>query len=126
MKGDNSSGKLGEIYAAKYLADNGYTVLVCNYHAKNAEIDIIARDESNDTLCFIEVKTRKDKLHGTGSDFIYKSKIDKMILGARAYTVSQKTECVVRFDVIEVYGRIMPSGFVVSEINHIKNAFDAV
>jgi len=124
--GDNKSGKLGEVYASKYLAENGYTVLCVNYKTSFAEIDIIARDNTSDTICFIEVKTRKDKLHGFGTDFIFKSKIEKMILGARSYMASRNIECDVRFDVIEIYGRVLPSGFSVSELNHIKNAFDAI
>lgn len=123
MKPNNKSGKFGEIYAAKYLAKNGYEVVDTNYRTRLAEIDIIARD-ADGTLCFVEVKTRKDKLHGYGSDFIFKSKIDKMVLGARSYIASKNVTSAVRFDVIEVYGQILPSGFAVSELNHIKNAFD--
>ena len=123
MSADNKSGKLGEIYAAKRLSDEGYTILYTNYRTRFAEIDIIAMDESSHTLCFIEVKTRKSKAFGTGADFIFKSKIDKIILGARSYIASKHVTCDIRFDVIEVYGEILPSGFAVSEFNHIKNAF---
>lgn len=123
MSADNKSGKLGEIYAAKKLADEGYTILYTNYKTRFAEIDIIAMDESSDTLCFIEVKTRKSRAFGAGADFIFKSKIDKIILGARSYIASKNVTCDIRFDVIEVYGEILPLGFAVSEFNHIKNAF---
>lgn len=123
MSADNLSGKLGEIYAAKRLAAEGYTILYTNYKTRFSEIDIIAMDERQNTLCFMEVKTRKSKAFGTGADFIFKSKIDKIILGARSYIASKNVTCDIRFDVIEVYGEIMPSGFAVSEFNHIKNAF---
>ena len=123
MKNDNKSGKLGEVYAAKYLAENGYDILETNYKNHIAEIDIIARDKSG-ALCFVEVKTRKNKSHGFGTDFIFKSKIQKMVLGARSYLVGKQMDCDIRFDVIEIYGEILPSGFSVSEINHIKNAFE--
>ncbi len=123
MKSDNKSGKLGEIYASKRLAQMGYTILSTNYRTPFSEIDIIAMDESCDTLCFIEVKTRKSKAFGAGSDFIFKSKIEKMMLGARSYIASKNVTCDIRFDVIEVYGELLPSGFAVSEFNHIKNAF---
>lgn len=124
MRGDNKTGKLGEIYAANYLKRKGYTIVETNYKTRIAEIDIIARAPDG-CICFAEVKTRKNKLYGSGSDFIFKSKIDKMILGARCYMLANKTNCEVRFDVIEVYGEILPSGFAVSEINHIENAFEA-
>ena len=124
MSSHNKTGKLGEIYAAKYLKENGYTVLATNHKTSFSEIDIIAMDNSCQTLCFVEVKTRKDKLHGTGSDFIFESKIHKMVLGARAYIAANNIDCDIRFDVIEVYGVLLPSGFSVSELNHIKNAFN--
>ena len=124
MRGDNKTGRLGEIYAAKYLASKGYNVIETNFKNSIAEIDIIAAD-TDGTLCFVEVKTRKNKNYGHGADFIYKSKIQKMILGARSYTATHTDAGNIRFDIIEVYGEILPSGFFVSEINHIKNAFEA-
>lgn len=123
MRGDNKTGKLGESYAAKYLAQNGYKILEMNYKCPMAEIDIIAKD-GDGTLCFVEVKTRKNKNYGYCADFIFKSKIDKMILGARSYMARHNVTSAVRFDIIEVYGKILYSGFSVDEINHIKNAFD--
>ncbi len=124
MRGDNKTGRLGEIYAAKYLASKGYTILETNYKTHIAEVDIIALAPDG-CICFAEVKTRKNKLYGRGSDFIFKSKMDKMILGARCYMSSHKTNSEVRFDVIEVYGELLPGGFAVSELNHIENAFEA-
>ena len=123
MRGDNKTGKLGESYAAKYLSQKGYEILETNYKTPFAEIDIVAKD-TDGTICFVEVKTRKNKNYGYGTDFIFKSKIHKMILGARSYMVKHNVTSDVRFDIIEVYGNILPSGFSVDEINHIKNAFD--
>jgi putative endonuclease len=61
-----SLGQLGESYAAAYLDQLGYRLVAANFTLPvgrnrrgaiiNAEIDLIAYD--NDTLCFIEVKTR--------------------------------------------------------------------
>ena len=122
MSANNKSGKLGEIYASKYLAEKGYIILETNFRTPVAEVDIIARD-TDGCICFIEVKTRKNKAYGCGSDFIFKSKIEKMILGARIYLSKYSCDAAVRFDIIEVYGQIGSSGFIVNEINHIKNAF---
>jgi putative endonuclease len=62
----SSLGKLGEQYAAAYLDQLGYRLVAANFTLPvgrnlrgavvNAEIDLVAYD--NDTLCFIEVKTR--------------------------------------------------------------------
>lgn len=62
----SSLGALGESYAAAYLERLGYCLVAANFTLPvgrnlrgaiiNAEIDLIAYD--NNTLCFIEVKTR--------------------------------------------------------------------
>lgn len=59
-------GKLGEAYAAAYLEQLGYRLVAANFTLPvgrnlggvvvTAEIDVVAYDE--DTLCFVEVKTR--------------------------------------------------------------------
>ena len=59
-------GKLGEQYAAAYLEQIGYRLVAANFTLPvgrnlrgavvNAELDLIAYDQN--TLCFIEVKTR--------------------------------------------------------------------
>lgn len=118
----NISGKLGESCAAKYLAGNGYEILYRNYKTKNSEIDIIAKD--GNVLCFVEVKTRKSKNFGYASEAVDFHKRSKMILGARNFMVSNRTDMPIRFDVVEVYGEVRAGGFAVSEINIIKNAFD--
>ena len=122
MIAKNASGKYGEYHAAKYLHNHGYKILERNYRCAIAEIDIIGLD--GNTLCFVEVKTRKNKLYGYGTDFINKAKMEKLVLGARSYIAAKNIKNDIRFDIVEVYGQIMSSGFVVSEINVIKNAFD--
>lgn len=122
MTAKNSSGKLGEGFAARYMESHGYKILHRNYRCAVAEIDIIAMD--GDVLCFAEVKTRKNKLYGTGAEFVDWRKREKLILGARSYIASKKVRCPMRFDVVEVYGSVTAAGFAVSEINIIKNAFD--
>jgi putative endonuclease len=59
-------GKLGEAYAAAYLEQLGYRLVAANFTLPvgrnlrgavvNAEIDLVAYDQN--TLCFVEVKTR--------------------------------------------------------------------
>src|SRR5258708_31372199 len=62
-----SLGEKGEALAADYLIKNGYRLIVSNFKVPvgrnskgvqvTGEIDIIALDD--ETLCFIEVKTRR-------------------------------------------------------------------
>jgi len=123
MIAKNISGRLDEEYAAKHLRQNGYHILCRNYKTKIAEVDIIAAD--GNTLCFIEVKTRKSKSFGTASEAVDFHKREKIILGARCYLTSKPRYSNYRFDVVEVYGSIGDAGFSVEEINIIKNAFEA-
>lgn len=123
MSAKNASGHLGEDYAAKYLEQNGYRIICRNYKTKIAEVDIIAVDHG--CLCFVEVKTRKTKAFGTGADAVNFSKRHKIILGAQSYLATRPPYSEARFDVVEVYGELTSVGFAVSEINIIKNAFEA-
>ena len=50
------TGLWGEIYAARYLRQKGYSIKSSNYRLSGGEIDIIA--EKDDVFCFVEVKTR--------------------------------------------------------------------
>ena len=60
-------GELGEALAAEYLVRNGYRLVVANFKVPvgrnskgvsvTGEIDLIALD--GETLCFVEVKTRR-------------------------------------------------------------------
>ena len=64
-----SLGARGEALAADYLTKNGYRIVVTNFKVPvgrnskgvsvTGEIDIIALDD--DTLCFVEVKTRRSE-----------------------------------------------------------------
>ena len=123
MTPKNISGKMGEAYAAKHLEQNGYKIICRNYKVKSAEIDIIASE--GDCLCFVEVKTRKSKAYGFASEAVNFHKREKMILGARCFLTQKLPFSNFRFDVVEVYGRIAENGFLVQEINIIKNAFEA-
>ena len=123
MSGKNISGRLGEEAAAKYLAQNGYKIIKRNYKSRNSEIDIVATD--GNILCFVEVKTRRSKDFGYAADAVDFYKRQKMILGAKCFLASHRINMPLRFDVVEVYGNIRSSGFDVSEINIIKNAFEA-
>ena len=53
-----SVGSIYEQLAAEQLINMGYRVLIRNYRNRYGEIDIIGRD--GDTICFCEVKYRRD------------------------------------------------------------------
>ncbi|MGL4367262.1 MAG: YraN family protein [Brevinemataceae bacterium] len=53
-------GKFGETTAKNYLINKGFELISENYFTRKGELDLIFKD--NNTLIFIEVKTRKNKM----------------------------------------------------------------
>ena len=111
-------GDRGEAYAANYLRQNGYRILTRNYRTKIGEIDLIAEDQ--DTLVFIEVKTRSSVRYGMPAEAVNYKKRQKIIRTAYWYLCAQHREnAICRFDVLEVYA--------VGDrwnVHQIKNAFE--
>ena len=81
-------GNRGEDIAAKFLADKGYKIIGRNFRIRGGEIDIIAID--NDTLVFIEVKTRTSNKFGTGLEAITYWKLKALIKSAEFYKLQHK------------------------------------
>nr|MDD6336516.1 YraN family protein [bacterium] len=80
--------------------ERGMEVLARNYHTREGEIDIIARD--GDTLVFIEVKARTGSGFGTGAEAVDGRKQRKLILAALSYLQKiDALEAFVRFDVVQ-------------------------
>ncbi|MDD6484659.1 MAG: YraN family protein [Clostridiales bacterium] len=111
-------GDFGERAARKYLEYKGYEIEECNFSLKCGEIDIIARD--NETLVFAEVKTRKSSEYGAAAEFVDAGKQERLRRTALMYAGANAD---MRFDVIEVYYKILDNRAELTKINHIKNAF---
>lgn len=112
-------GLRGEQLAARYLRKHGYKILNANYATKLGETDIIALSRDN-TLCFIEVKTRSPGTMLPPSDAVDYKKEENLKTNAAAYMKQTKTEAEnIRFDIIEIILYDLDT----ADINHIKNAF---
>ncbi len=110
-------GKKGEDYCVKMLKKSKYKIITRNFRSKFGEIDIIAK--KNDTVIFIEVKTRdKNSWHHPAEAVDY-YKRKKIISTAKYYQMLSKTQENYRFDVCCV---ITDNGKVI-EYSHIENAF---
>lgn len=108
-------GRAGENLAEKFLIKEGYKILYRNYKTHVGEIDIIA--EIDNTIVFVEVKTRSNENYGKPAEAVDISKQEKYIKVATEYLLkNKKTEQNCRFDVIEIEN---------GEINHITCAFTA-
>lgn len=76
-------GKLGEIFAVKLLKANNYKIIDRNFRTKFGEIDVVAID--NDTLCFVEVKTRWGRKYGSPEEAVTFRKIARIKKAASLY-----------------------------------------
>jgi len=111
-------GEEGESIAARYLLKKGYRILERNYRTKLGEIDIIAKD--NDTIVFVEVKSRRSWQFGNPKGAVTPQKQRKISTVALYYLkVNNHSNARARFDVVAVtVTRDKP------QIEIIKNAFE--
>ena len=103
MKTDNrqSLGQSGEDLACSELGRRGYAILARRYRSRFGEIDIVAR--SNQTIVFVEVKTRAGDEFGGGAAAVTpwkQRRIAKMAVDFLARHRLNDRPC--RFDVVAV------------------------
>jgi len=108
-------GRKGELVAVDYLIHKGYIIIEKNFFHRRFEIDIIARQ--NDTLVFVEVKTRRTKSFGYPEESVDNKKIQHILRCADYYINQTKWNGNIRFDIISILFR--PS----LSIEHIEDAF---
>ncbi len=115
LKFNAQKGRQGENIARDYLEKLGYKIIEQNWHySKNAEIDIIAVD--NNTLVFVEVKTRTNLNYGHPFEAITQNKINKIYTAISGYFNNcEKRYKSFRLDGIAIIGLNNP------KIEHIKN-----
>lgn len=77
------TGALGEKIAAEFLRKNGYNILTKNYRCQEGEIDIIA--ERQETLVFIEVRTKRSWRFGSPEESITQIKKERLKTLAERY-----------------------------------------
>src|SRR4029077_10476827 len=77
-------GIQGENLACRFLKRNGYKILYRNFRGRTGgEIDIVCRDD--DTLVFVEVKTRSSEEYGRPFDSVDRKKQKRIARGALAW-----------------------------------------
>lgn len=114
-----SLGRWGENQAAKFLRKKRFKIVERNFTCRMGEIDIIARD--NDSLVFVEVKTKFGPGHPPPRYSVNLRKQRRIILVAKYYLKqlsSPDVRC--RFDVIEI---IAGDGRYPEKIVHLVGAF---
>ena len=100
MAQHNHTGMLGEQMAAKYLLEKGFTILHKNWRHSHWEVDVIA--SLNDTLHFVEVKTRRTKKFGNPEDDVTKKKMGNLINASEEYLFSNPQWKKIQFDILSI------------------------
>lgn len=114
-------GKRGEEAAACFLQRREYEILDRNWKCIAGEADIVALQD--DTLCFIEVKTRKDAQKGFPSEAVDTRKRSRYERIAACYLKDHDYADVrVRFDIIA----ILVLGEDRAFLRHHLNAFGSM
>jgi putative endonuclease len=114
------TGELGEKLACDFLGKNGYHILETNYRCPDGEIDIIAQQE--DTLVFVEVRTKRSSTFGSPEESITPTKMERLRTVAAHYGQNRgNLPATWRIDVVAIQ---MDSKGKVSRIELIENAVE--
>lgn len=95
-----SLGKLGERLAAEYLLEKKFDILHQNWRFKHWEIDIIAEKEN--TLHFVEVKTRRNKNFGYPEEAITQKKLLFLTEAATEFQYQNPKWEFIQFDILSI------------------------
>jgi putative endonuclease len=97
------TGRRGEEAAYFHLRKLGYTMVARNFRSPRCrgEIDLIGWED--DTLCFVEVKTRTTHDVKPGEAAVDRHKRRQVAAVAREYLRRLPPSCQWRFDVVSVY-----------------------
>ncbi len=114
-------GQWGERQAEQYLRRHHYRILYRNFIPPGGgEVDLVCRDKNEDTLVFVEVKTRASEERGRPADAVDYDKQRRVAKGAMAWLrLLNYPDIRFRFDIVEVLAadRRAPA------ITLIRNAF---
>ncbi len=93
-------GTAGESLAAAELQRQGYTMREANWRCRLGEIDLVA--EQDDSLVFVEVRTRRGVGFGTPEESVTPAKQAHLIAAAQTYVQTNGWTGAWRIDVVAV------------------------
>lgn len=100
MAHHNHTGFFGEKMAVEYLLEKGYSILYQNWRHSHWEVDVIA--SLNNTLHFIEVKTRRTKKFGHPEEGVTKKKLENIINASEEFLYLNPQWKTIQFDVLSI------------------------
>ena len=106
-------GRWGEAVAGDFLVAHGYEVVDRGWRCPQGEIDIVAR--LDDTLAFVEVKTRRTARFGHPLEAITVTKLARLrVLAGEWCRVHRVSAGHIRIDAIGIIG----DGIAVGRLDH--------
>ncbi|MEQ1677225.1 MAG: YraN family protein [Chitinophagaceae bacterium] len=109
MASHNELGKEGEELAVKWLRENGYTILHCNWRYSHYELDIVAtkihpneKRGEKEFLHFIEVKTRQGTSFGHPEESVTKKKFKHLQKAADEYLYQHPGYKWIQYDILAI------------------------
>lgn len=102
METQRTTGDQYETLALEYLQRRGLKLIKRNHHCKGGEIDLVMLDGA--TLALIEVRFRRDRLHGGAAASVTHYKQQRIVLAARHLLHSQRElqRYRARFDLVAI------------------------
>ena len=96
------TGERGEALAARYLEEQGLTVLSKNWRCPEGELDLVLTDGK--TLVVCEVKTRTSDNYGTPAEAVDDAKAGRIRTLARRWRTEHGVAFVdTRYDIVSIY-----------------------
>ncbi len=111
-------GRRGEDAATQYLEARNYQILERNWRHGRAEVDIIVISPDQQTLIFVEVKTRATDFYGYPELAVTARKMELLYEAADAFQEEFGWTKDVRFDILAL--TVQGPGF---RVYHIEHAF---
>ncbi len=114
-------GDGAEAQALRHLLAHGLTLVQRNYRVaagprlRGGEIDLILR-ESDGTLVFVEVRSRRDGRHGGAAASVSLAKRRSLVFAAQRYLMRWQAPPPCRFDVVAIEG---------DRLEWLRGAFEA-
>ena len=110
-------GKRGEELAASLLINKGYRLIEKNFRKRYGEIDLVARWQN--TLVFVEVKTRIGRRFGTPEESVTARKLRQVVKTAEYYKMTHAgLPDSLRIDVVAIE---LDDNLRVMSMRHIEN-----
>lgn len=97
-------GASAEMAATRLLLECGYRIVERNFRCAAGELDVVARDR-DETLVFVEVRSRADREHGHAAEMIGVRKQRQVARVAACYlAIRAPAYDEIRFDVVAITG----------------------